>query len=341
MLGYTEALPYGLETGEVALYSEHGQVLFLKDDGSVHLEAAGKVSIHSDQEDLYSLLKELLGVIKGLQTAQIDTQVNGGSVTLAPSGTAPIAGASGTNPGVGLAASSTQKLDQVARRLDKLLQKGEKPQSAEKQERKREEALRQAKAQQDFIDGLLNGKNTGQNAGKVDDLKNKLFGPGSVSNNGSRTVYAILSDQEPAYATGTRAVSVAPGQKYQGFVDAVVDLAVPLIVKVFETSHIIFNVNNIFTINPRDYGLETWGNNVKQLGGSNDLYGVYVGKIMPSSVQGDKDQLGYTYFYQNFWQPLFFLNNQLKEGRATYNGTIQTTILFKAGDNWANYARRI
>lgn len=146
VLGYTEALPYGLETGEVALYSEHGQVLFLKDDGSVHLEAAGKVSIHSDQEDLYSLLKELLGVIKGLQTAQIDTQVNGGSVTLAPSGTAPIAGASGTNPGVGLAASSTQKLDQVARRLDKLLQKGEKPQSAEKQERKREEAQQKTAA---------------------------------------------------------------------------------------------------------------------------------------------------------------------------------------------------
>ncbi|MEM9423630.1 MAG: hypothetical protein AAF975_02430 [Spirochaetota bacterium] len=139
VLGYTEALPYGLETGEVALYSEHGQVLFLKDDGSVHLEAAGKVSIHSDQEDLYSLLKELLSVIKGLTTAKIDTTVTG---TLDGSSVK----GSGSNLGVGLAASSTQKLDQVARRLDKLLQKGEMPQSAEKQERKREEAQQKTAA---------------------------------------------------------------------------------------------------------------------------------------------------------------------------------------------------
>ena len=138
LLGYTEQNPYGLEQGEVVLYSEHGQVLHYKDDGSLHMEAAGKISLHSDQEDLYSLLKDLLAVIKGLTTAKIDTQVDGGKVVLAPSGTSPITGAAGTNPGVGLSPDSSQKLDEIAQRLDKLLQKGETPQSAQQQEQKRE-----------------------------------------------------------------------------------------------------------------------------------------------------------------------------------------------------------
>ncbi len=39
VLGYRKEVPYGLEEGEVALYSSHGQVLYFKDDGSIHLEA--------------------------------------------------------------------------------------------------------------------------------------------------------------------------------------------------------------------------------------------------------------------------------------------------------------
>ena len=138
LLGYTEQNPYGLEQGEVALYSEHGQVLHYKDDGSLHMEAAGKLSLHSEDEDLYSLLKDLLTVIKGLTTAKIDTQVNGGKVVV-PGGSSTVVNAAGTNPGVGLSPDSSQKLDEIAQRLDKLLQKGETPQSAEHQEQKREQ----------------------------------------------------------------------------------------------------------------------------------------------------------------------------------------------------------
>lgn len=131
--------PYGLEEGELALYSEHGQVLYYLEDGTIHLEAAGKLSIHSDEEDLYSLLKDLIEAVKGLQTAQIDTQVNGGAVALAPSGSSPVVNAAGTNAGVGLNAQSSQKLDEIAQRLDKLLQKGKKPPTAEEQEHQREQ----------------------------------------------------------------------------------------------------------------------------------------------------------------------------------------------------------
>ena len=56
LINYIPQVPYGLEAEEVALYSNHGQVLYYKEDGTLHLEAAGKISLHSDEEDLYSLL---------------------------------------------------------------------------------------------------------------------------------------------------------------------------------------------------------------------------------------------------------------------------------------------
>ena len=79
--------------------------------------------MHNEEEDLHSLLKDLLGAIKDITTDKINTKVNGGLVVLAPSGSVPIAGASGNNPGVGLSPASTQKLDEIAQRLDKLLKK--------------------------------------------------------------------------------------------------------------------------------------------------------------------------------------------------------------------------
>ncbi len=141
ILGYIEKL-YELKEGEVLLYSEHGQVLYYKDDGSLHLEAAGKLSLHSDEEDLYSLLKDLLTAIKGLTTAKIDTEVNGGSVAV-PGGSSTVAKAEGTNPGVGLSQNSSQKLDEIAQRLDKLLQKGKKPESAQKQQEQQQKREQQ------------------------------------------------------------------------------------------------------------------------------------------------------------------------------------------------------
>ena len=146
LINFLEEVPYGLEAGEVALYSQHGQVLYYKEDGTVHLEAKGKLSLHSDEEDLYSLLKDLLTAIKGITTEKIDTVVSGSATSPTPSTALTISGASGKNPGVGLSSDSTQKLDEIAQRLDKLLQKGEKPQSVEQQEQKKEEAQSKAAA---------------------------------------------------------------------------------------------------------------------------------------------------------------------------------------------------
>ena len=170
-----KALNLALGTLQLPDYSQHGQLIHYKDDGTLHIEAPGKLSLHSKEEDLYSLIKDLLSAIKELKTAPIDTQVNGGSVALASSGTAPIAGASGTNPGVGLAQSSSQKLDEITQRLDKLLQKGEKPQSAKEQEEKQEKAL------QKLADKHGNGK-------LVSDRK---FGRGIVTNKTSHDIIGV------------------------------------------------------------------------------------------------------------------------------------------------------
>ena len=169
LINYIAQVPYGLEAEEVALYSNHGQVLYCKEDGTLHLEAAGKISLHSDEEDLYSLLKDLIDVIKGLTTDKIDTKVNGGSVALAPSGTSPIAGAEGKNPGVGLSAGSGDKLDKIAERLDKLLQKGEKPQSVEQQQQKKYEAQKKA------LEDAQSGEDKGRAKSKPEEQKTGVF----------------------------------------------------------------------------------------------------------------------------------------------------------------------
>ena len=190
LINYIPQVPYGLEAEEVALYSNHGQVLYCKEDGTLHLEAAGKISLHSDEEDLYSLLKDLIGVIKGLTTDKIDTKVNGGSVALAPSGTSPIAGAKGKNPGVGLSAESGDKLDKIAERLDKLLQKGEKPQSVEQQQQKKYEA--QKKTLEDAqSDGSMDADDAKKQKTTHTVSDRKLIGRGEVTNKTSNNILGI------------------------------------------------------------------------------------------------------------------------------------------------------
>ena len=121
LLGYTSK-HLALNEGEVALNSEHGQQIYLKEDGTLHIEATGLLSLQSKEEDLYSLLKDLLAAIKSLQTAQI----YGGTGLFAPRG--PV---SGTIGNIGISPQSSQKLDDIAQRLDKLLQKGEKAEAEE------------------------------------------------------------------------------------------------------------------------------------------------------------------------------------------------------------------
>ncbi|WGK69444.1 hypothetical protein P0082_00890 [Candidatus Haliotispira prima] len=353
--GYIANEPHGLEQGEVALYSEHGQVLYYKDDGSLHLEAAGKVSIHSDQEDLYNLLKDLLEIIKNLTTAPIDTQVKGGSVSGGS-----VTG-NGNNPGVGMSADAKTSLDQIADRLDKLLQAGEKPQTAEEQEKKQEKKQKEEQAKQKEEETSSDNEDQTE-----DDTENTPSGPGSLTNKGQRTVYAIFNEKDPPNAQGSqgvRAVAVAPGEKREGFLDAVVDLTVPLIIKTHESSNIVFDSSDsdkrnseeqfkddLFTIDTRGYFAEFEANQE-----SESNYGLYVlkgedGKAAPDSANP-------VYSHYGFWGNRYKTNGTLRKGIADYKNAnraiadnsnpkritemSKTGVTFQKGAGWVDYAKDV
>ncbi|WGK68219.1 BspA family leucine-rich repeat surface protein [Candidatus Haliotispira prima] len=193
------------------------------------------------------------------------------------------------------------------------------------------------------------------------DKKNPLLGSGSLTNNGGRTVYAIFNEKDTANAQetqGIRAVAVAPGEKRQGFIEAVIDLTVPLIIKIHKSSNIVFDKrdlgeefeDDLFTINIYGYFTE-FESNME----SESNYGLYVlkgenGKAVPDSANP-------VYRHYGFWGNRYKTNGTLRKGIANYKNpkraitdhenTKRITamskagVIFEQGAGWVEYAKNV